>query len=33
LERRKDETMTTLARPGNGLAVEPGTRLLGEIIT
>ena len=25
--------MTTLARPGNGLAVEPGTRLLGEIIT
>jgi hypothetical protein len=25
--------MSTLARPANGLAVEPGTRLLGEIIT
>jgi hypothetical protein len=25
--------MTALARPGNGLAVEPGTQLLGEIIT
>jgi hypothetical protein len=25
--------MTTSARPANGLAVEPGTRLLGEIIT
>jgi hypothetical protein len=25
--------MTALARPANGLAVEPGTRLLGEIIT